>query len=136
MTVAVEFATPPRTPVGLRVNEETAAGLSVRVAVRVTPLRVAVTVTVVVVATLTVVVVKVAVVAPAGTVTLAGVVADVLLSDRVTTAPPVGAGPSRVTVPVEEFAPVAPPVKLVGLMVSVESAGGLMVRVAVRVTPL
>ena len=51
--------------------------------------------------------VKLAVVAFAATVTLAGTVAaDVLLFERVTTAPPVGAGPLRVTVPVEDVPPI------------------------------
>src|SRR6266567_8466109 len=55
--------------------------------------------------------VKVALVAPAGTVTLKGTVAAVvLLLESVTCAPPAGAGPLSVTVPVEEF----PPVTLVG----------------------
>jgi hypothetical protein len=133
--VAVEFVTPPTTLVGTSTIEATCGGLSVSVAVRVTPLRVAVIVTLVVVATLAVVTVNVALVAPTGTVTLAGVVADALLSDKVTTAPPVRAGVSKVTVPVEE-PPELPPVTVVGLMVNVVSAGGLMVRVAVRVTPL
>ena len=49
---------------------------------------------------------NVALVAPAATVTLAGTVAaDVLLFDKVTTAPPVGAGPLNVAVPVELFPP-------------------------------
>ena len=78
--------------------------------------------------------VKVALVLPAGTVTLAGTVATlVLLLERVTTAPPLGAGPLSVTVPVEEF----PPVTLVGLRLSDESVGGAGVTVseAVRVAP-
>lgn len=59
--------------------------------------------------------VNVALVAPAATVTLAGVLATVvLLLDSVTTAPPAGAAPLSVTVPVEEF----PPVTLVGFSVS------------------
>src|SRR5438034_4408710 len=65
--------------------------------------------------------VKVALVLPAGTVTLAGTVAaPVLLLDKLTTAPPLGAGPLSVTVPVEEL----PPVTLVGLRLSDESVGG------------
>ena len=55
-------------------------------------------VTAVLIATGTVVAVKVAVVAPAATVTVGGTVAAGLLLVRVTTAPPTGAGPLRVTV--------------------------------------
>src|SRR6266403_3909444 len=58
--------------------------------------------------------VKVALVAPAETVTLEGTLAAVvLLLERVTWAPPAGAGPLNVTVPVEEV----PPVTLVGFRV-------------------
>jgi hypothetical protein len=54
-----------------------------------------------------VVTVKVAVVAFAATVTLAGTcAAAVLLLDKVTTAPPIGAALLKVTVPVEELAPI------------------------------
>jgi hypothetical protein len=61
--------------------------------------------------------VKVALVAPAGTVTLEGTVAAaVLLLESVTSAPPDGAGPLNITVPVEEF----PPVTLVGFSASEE----------------
>src|SRR5438552_15313475 len=50
--------------------------------------------------------VNVALLAPAATVTLAGTVAvDVLLLVRVTAAPPAGAGPLSVTVPVEDCPP-------------------------------
>ena len=59
--------------------------------------------------------VKVALVAPAGTVTLAGKVAtDVLLLVRVMRAPPVSAGALSATLPVE----VDPPWTLVGCRVS------------------
>jgi hypothetical protein len=51
--------------------------------------------------------VKVAVVPPAATVIQAGTVAaEVLLLARVTTAPPLGAAPLSVTVPVEEVPPI------------------------------
>src|SRR5947209_10320106 len=77
--------------------------------------------------------VKVAVVPPAGTVTLAGTVAaPVLLLDRLTTAPPLGAGALSVTVPVEEL----PPVTLDGLRLREESVGGVTVSEGVRVAPL
>ena len=68
---------------------------------------------------------------PAGTVTLAGIVAAVLVSDRDTTAPPVGAVPFSVTVPVEEM----PPTTVAGLKVTDNSAAGVTVRFALRVTP-
>jgi hypothetical protein len=68
-------------------------------------------VTVVDAATALVLAVNVALVAPAAIVTLDGTLAAVvLLLERVTTAPPDGAAPLNVTVPVEEF----PPVTLVG----------------------
>jgi len=83
-------------------------------------------------ATPLVVIVKVALVAPAATVTLAGTVAAaVLLLDKVTTAPPDGALPVSVTVPVELF----PPTTEVGVRVRVESTGGFTSRVAVLLTP-
>jgi len=78
-----------------------------------------------------------ALVAPAATVTLEGTLAAVvLLLESVTCAPPVGAGPLSVTVPVDEF----PPVTLVGLSVNEESMGagggaGVTVSVADLVAP-
>jgi hypothetical protein len=86
-------------------------------------------VTELVVVTVLVVTVKVAVLLLAGTVTLDGTVATaVLLLDRVTTAPPVRAGPLRVIVAVEEL----PPTTLPGASVSAVrvGAGGVTVRVA------
>ena len=63
--------------------------------------------------------VKVALVAPAATVTLEGTwAAVVLLLERETWAPPEGAAPLSVTVPVEDC---VPPVTLLGLNVSEES---------------
>ena len=65
---------------------------------------------------------KLALVAPAATVTIAGVVAAAESSERVTTVPPEGAAALRVTVPVEEL----PPVTVVGLRASALSAGALV----------
>ena len=76
---------------------------------------------------------KVVLAAPAGTVTLPGTVAAALLLASVTSAPPAGAGPSSVTVPVEFC---RPPVTVVGFTESEETTiGGFTVSVAVRVTP-
>src|SRR5258708_27535831 len=62
--------------------------------------------------------VNAALVAPAAIVTLAGTLAAVvLLLESATCAPPAGAGPLNVTVPVDE----PPPTTLVGFSVSVES---------------
>ena len=91
-----------------------------REAVRVTPFPVAEMVAVVEKITLRVLIVKVAVVAPAGMVMLAGTVAADLLLESVTTTPPVGARPVRVTVPVEEE---FPPTTVVGERVSDERTG-------------
>src|SRR5437667_173306 len=61
--------------------------------------------------------VKVALVAPTGMITLERTLAaPVLLLESATCAPPVGAGPLSVTVPVEDF----PPVTLVGFSESEE----------------
>jgi hypothetical protein len=88
-------------------------------------------VTAVELATPSVLAVNVAVVAPAETVTEAGTVAArVLELVRPTTAPPVGAGPVKVTVPVEE----APLMTLVGFTETAESAAGVTVKVAVFAT--
>ena len=68
-----------------------------------------------------------AVVATADTVTLAGTVAAESVLESATTAPPVGAALSSVTVPVEPL----PPTSAVGLNVRFARTGGLMVSVAV-----
>jgi hypothetical protein len=73
--------------------------------------------------------VKVALVAPAGTVTFEGTLAALLSLDSATCAPPGGAGPLSLTVPVEDC---RPPTTLVGLSVNEEtvgSGGGVTVRV-------
>ena len=80
--------------------------------------------------TVRVLIVKVALVAPLGTVTFTGTLAtEVLLLDKDTTAPPEGAGPLSVTVPVEGL----PPRTLDGLRERDDSEGGFTVRVAVLV---
>jgi hypothetical protein len=125
VTVPVEDCTPPTTLVGFSVNDERvggggAAGVTVSEADRVAPLLVAEMVAVVDAATALVLTVNVVVVAPAATVTLDGTWATaVLLLESATVAPPAGAAPLRVTVPVEEF----PPKTLVGLSVSDERVG-------------
>jgi hypothetical protein len=82
------------------------------------------------VVTAAVVTVKVAVVAPAGTVTLAGTVAtEVRLLESVTTIPPAGAGPVSVTVPIDGL----PPRTLSGLRDKDDSVGALTIKVACRV---
>jgi hypothetical protein len=107
----------------------------------VVPPKLAVMVIVVAPDTEPVVTVKTALVAPAGTVTLGGTVAAVLLLPSETAAPPAGAGPLRVTVPCE----VPPAVTDVGLSVRALAVGpvppwgglpaGFTVSVAVFVTP-
>ena len=77
--------------------------------------------------------VKVVLVAPAGTVTLEGTVAAaVLLLESVTCAPPAGAGPFSLTVPVEDP---TPPITLAGLRASEETIGGITMSEAVCVPP-
>jgi len=74
-----------------------------------------------------VVTVNVVLVVPAGTVTVPGTVAAlVLLEVKLTVIPPVGAALVNVTVPVEEV----PPTTVVGLSETVLTPGGVTVRVA------
>ena len=75
--------------------------------------------------------VKLALVAPAATVTVAGAVTAGLLLETATCAPPAGAGPFSVTVPVAA----APPVTLAGPTFSAETTGGSTVSEAVPVAP-
>ncbi len=89
-------------------------------------------------ATALVLTVNVALVAPAATATVDGTWATVvLLLESATVAPPAGAAPLRVTVPVEEL----PPTTLVGFSASDERVGGgggagVTVSEADRVAPL
>lgn len=119
VTVPVEDCTPPTTLVGFSVSEETVGsseGVRVRDADLLVPPEDAVNVIAVDVATALVLIVKVAVVLPAGTTTLAGMLAEALLLERATCAPPAGANPLSITVPMEGWGP--PPVTLVGFKVS------------------
>ena len=75
---------------------------------------------------------KVAVVLPAGTVTLARTLAAALLLESMTWAPPAGAGPLSVTVPVELC---TPPTTVLGFNVSEETIGGVTVSEADGVRP-
>jgi hypothetical protein len=77
--------------------------------------------------------VKVAVVLPAETVTLAGTLAAPLLLRRMTRAPPAGAAPLSLTVPVEDC---TPPTTLVGFNVSEETVGGVTISEADALPPL
>jgi hypothetical protein len=134
--VGVDVTRSPLRPVAVTVRVAVCGGgVTVRVAVRVTPPALAVIVADVDVVTALVGIAKVALVVPCATETLAGTVAAVLLLDSETTRPPDGAADVRVTVPCEEV----PPVTLVGLTASAESAagasGGETVSVAVRVAP-
>jgi hypothetical protein len=78
-----------------------------------------------------VVTLKLALAAPAATVTLVGTDAAGLLLESATCAPPAGAGPFSVTVPVAGF----PPVMLAGLMLRVRLSAGITVSGAVCVAP-
>jgi len=75
--------------------------------------------------------VNIADVALAGTTTDAGTVVDPELLDK-STVMPVGAGPFKVTVPVDDI----PPATVVGFKLSEFSAGGETVRIAVNVAEL
>ncbi len=83
-------------------------GLTVSVAVLVTPLKTAEMVAVTEVVTVLVVTVKFALVLPAATVTLVGMVVATELSESDTTTPPTGAAALKVTVPIEELPPTTP----------------------------
>jgi len=132
VTVAVEVL-PPMTLVGLSANEDRAAGVTVSVAFLVTVPYVAEIPTPVEPATPVVVTGKVALLKPAAIVTvpLSGTAPTRgLLLDRLILAPPTGAGPARVTVPVEGF----PPTMLVGLKLS-DARPGVTVSVAIALPP-
>jgi hypothetical protein len=103
-------------------RDGTGAGVTASVALRVVP-SVAEIVAVVAVVTALVFTGNVALLAPAGTVTLAGTVTAVELSERGTTSPPAGAEEFSTTVPVAAV----PPATLDGPTVTEESEGAVPV---------
>jgi hypothetical protein len=121
---------PPATLVGLKDNEVSEGGLIVRVACATPPFRLPSIVAAVCFATAIVFTVNVAATFPAGTVTVAGSVAELVLLERWMTMPPVGAGPLSVTVPADD----ALPVTVDGDKVIDERTGGITVTAAVTDT--
>ncbi len=109
---------PPFIVDGEIASEISETGVTVRFADFVTPPKVAEIVTVRFAAWFVVAMLNVAVVAPAGTVTVAGTVAPAV-DASVTTTPPVGATLASVTVPVTVF----PPAIVVGLTETAERRG-------------
>ena len=124
---------PPTTVVGESPTESSATGVTVRMAVLVTPLYVAEIVIDAVAETAEVVIVNAGdAVAPAATVTEAGRPTPGSLLVKVTLIPPAGAGPFRFTL----FNVVeTPPTTDVGERATESSAIGFTVRVAVLLTP-
>lgn len=100
---------------------------SPRVAVRLVPLYEPEILAEVETRTIDVLTVKVTLVAPVGTVTLAGTLAALLLQESKTCAPPGGAGPLSVTVAVEDP---RPPTTLVGFSVNEDTVGSGTVTVS------
>jgi hypothetical protein len=132
VTVPVEEP-PPVMLEGFNVSDMSTGGRTISEADWVTPLFVAKMVTEAVAATGAVVVVNVTPVAPAGTVTEDGTAAtEESLLDKDMATPLLGAGPLRITVPVEEL----PPVNLAGAIETDVRVGGRTVREAVWVAPL
>src|SRR5579862_3466623 len=128
VTLFAVAATPPISEVGDRVTDSSATGFTVRMAVLVTPLKLADIVTVLTETTADVVTVKYGeTIEPAATVTEEGTVTPGSLLDRFTTMPPAGAGVFSVTL----FRVVGvPPITDVGDKAG-EATSGFTVRVAV-----
>lgn len=122
--VPVELC-PLTTAVGLNVKEAGPTGVTVMAPVAVPPFRVAVMVPLAVDATACVAMLKVWLVEPAGTVTVAGGTAALIVDERLTTWAEVGATLS-VIVPVAEVEPMT----LDGVMVRLDGTVGLTVTVA------
>lgn len=131
VNVPVEAA-PPVTALGFRVRDVKDATVTVRELLRVVVPSVPEIEIETDDATPLVVIVKVALVEPAAINTLAGTCAtDVLLLCKLTSFPPAGATPFKVTVPVEGF----PPTTEVGDLEREERVGALTTRLVVLVSP-
>lgn len=103
-----ELVPPDASEAGLQLNATGVAGTRrLNDAVAEEPLKLAVITAVLGAVTAAAVAAKVAVLLPAATVTEAGTVTELLLSERVTTVPPVGAAPVKITVHVAVAAPVS-----------------------------
>jgi hypothetical protein len=111
----------------LKVSEETAGGLIVRVPDLLLPLSVAEIVAIVWVATGVETIANEVLEVPAGTVTVVGTDALPLVLERVTWVPPVGAVPPSVTVPVAPW----PPATALGDTVRALTCSGVTVKLAV-----
>jgi hypothetical protein len=124
---------PPTTEVGYSEMPESCSGITVRVAVCVTPLYVAEIVTGVLTVTADVVMLKLGeTLAPAATFTEGGTVTPAVLLVSVTTAPPAGAKPFSAT----KFPlPLMPPTMGFGVRFNSDMTGASTVSVAVLVTP-
>jgi hypothetical protein len=130
VTVPVED-TPPVTDGGETESAETVFGSTVSVAVKLTPTLEAVNVTSVLAETEFVVIVTVALDAPAGIVTVAGIVAAGLFEARLMVRPLAGATPPSETVPSEEV----PPGTEVGATLKPVNEYGEIVIVALALMP-
>jgi hypothetical protein len=134
MPAGLDVTRSPLRPLAVSVRIAVCAGgVTLRMAVRVTPAALAVIVTEVAALTAVVAMAKLALLAPGATDTLPGGVAALPLLDKATANPPSGAAAESVTLPCE----VAPPVTLAGLTDNAESAAGpaagSTARVALRV---
>jgi hypothetical protein len=110
---------PPTTVLGLN-STLWSMGNNRRKSLKLSPAKVVEIVTVVVLVTALVVIGNVALICPAGTVTLAGMLAELESSESWITTPPLGAGALKVAVPVAGW----PPITVSGLWERLQRRGG------------
>lgn len=122
---------PPVTLEGVITKDVIVVGLTDVVAVFEIPFSEAVTTTLVSTVTCLVIIVKLADVAPAFTVTVAGTVPAAFADDNETTAPPVGAAPLIVTLPVAE----TPPTTELVIDIELNASGAILTVVVFEVPP-